>query len=299
MPAKDWDSRFDDGVDSEDGGSPRRRRWARVVLRPLARRPLASCIVLGWAGLAVVATVNALALQRERHPAPLFVQDELPAGATFSPAGGELAQPLPALRPDATPGEPRAEPGEAGIILPRPRPGSDAPAPASTRDPIAEAIEQAAVAGDQQAAARSAEPEQAPERALVHALQEALAAAGYYDGLVEGEPNPDTVAAIRAFERDEGLPETGTMSFATLEKLRSSEASGAVASLDGETGRIRAVQEVLADLGYAPGAVDGRMNDELRAAIRRFEADRNLPISGRISDKLLEELRSVTDLDMG
>ena len=51
-------------------------------------------------------------------------------------------------------------------------------------------------------------------------------------------------------------------------------------------------QELLQNLGHYGGPIDDRENPELNRAIRRYEADRGLPNTGRISDTLLDLLRS-------
>ena len=54
------------------------------------------------------------------------------------------------------------------------------------------------------------------------------------------------------------------------------------------------VQRVLADLGYAPGRIDGMVGPETREAIARFRADRSLAGDGTITRDLLAELAAVT-----
>jgi peptidoglycan hydrolase-like protein with peptidoglycan-binding domain len=53
-----------------------------------------------------------------------------------------------------------------------------------------------------------------------------------------------------------------------------------------------AVQRALADLGYAPGPVDGIAGPSTTSAIRRYQAAAGLPVNGEISPALLEDLRS-------
>ncbi|MXN65729.1 peptidoglycan-binding protein [Stappia sp. GBMRC 2046] len=58
--------------------------------------------------------------------------------------------------------------------------------------------------------------------------------------------------------------------------------------------RILQAQSILADLGYGPVAVDGLMGDETASAIRRFELDRGLPITGSLNDRVSEELERMS-----
>lgn len=55
---------------------------------------------------------------------------------------------------------------------------------------------------------------------------------------------------------------------------------------------VAAVQERLAELGYAPGPIDGLMGPRTRGAIRRYQADAGLPTDGRISRDLMSLLEA-------
>lgn len=54
--------------------------------------------------------------------------------------------------------------------------------------------------------------------------------------------------------------------------------------------RVRAIQAGLRDLGYGPIDVDGLMGEQTANAVRRFELDRGLAITGEISDTVLQEI---------
>ncbi|MEW6254984.1 MAG: peptidoglycan-binding domain-containing protein [Pseudomonadota bacterium] len=58
--------------------------------------------------------------------------------------------------------------------------------------------------------------------------------------------------------------------------------------------RILAVQKALARLGYGPIKLDGQPGTETRLAVQRFERDRNLPVTGDISDRMVRELAAVS-----
>lgn len=57
---------------------------------------------------------------------------------------------------------------------------------------------------------------------------------------------------------------------------------------------VAAVQSVLADLGYAPGVIDGVMGASTEEAIRRFQLRRALEPNGQITSDLLREIERVT-----
>jgi peptidoglycan hydrolase-like protein with peptidoglycan-binding domain len=54
--------------------------------------------------------------------------------------------------------------------------------------------------------------------------------------------------------------------------------------------RTMRVQRALAAIGLNPGKADGRMRPETQEAIKRFEIDRGLKVSGQVSDRLMFEL---------
>ncbi|MGH6804529.1 MAG: peptidoglycan-binding domain-containing protein, partial [Methyloceanibacter sp.] len=141
------------------------------------------------------------------------------------------------------------------------------------------------------------------------AVQRELAARGFDAGPEDGKPSEKTRAAISAYEKGHGLPVTGV---ATDELLRqillggSGQPAGATGSVDAgkalspkakEDAKVKAVQQVLADLGYAPGPVDGALGDATTRAISAFQRDRKMAETGRITPELMRELRRVTGRD--
>lgn len=55
---------------------------------------------------------------------------------------------------------------------------------------------------------------------------------------------------------------------------------------------IKAIQRELAGLGYAPGPVDGIVGANTRSAIRRYQAAAGVPVDGKVSLALLEQLKA-------
>jgi len=56
--------------------------------------------------------------------------------------------------------------------------------------------------------------------------------------------------------------------------------------------QIRSVQQALADLGYNPGPVDGIMGKMTRIALKQYQRDYDLPVTGRLDDDTLASLRT-------
>lgn len=158
--------------------------------------------------------------------------------------------------------------------------------------------------------------QEAPEQ-LVTAIQRELAARGYGVGAANGKLDEETRKAIAAFEKDKGLPVTGSPSDELLRYILLGETAptgpntGSVTSLPGNGGSsgepkspqkadatVKQVQQILADLGYAPGPADGTMGSETENAVTAFQRDRKLTANGRITPEFLKEMKSVTGRDM-
>lgn len=221
---------------------------------------------------------NALFLQTGRHPAPLLptraaeVQETAPA-PSVNPAE-EAPAPHAASRPQAQAEHPMPE----MAALPRRQPEIVPASSVETLAPI--------------------------DRYLVRDIQQALAGRGLYTGTVDGLYGPMTAAAIRSYQTEAGLATTGTASAGLLARLQLGVSGGATPAATASvpapaTARnhndsiVKAVQFVLTDLGYGQITTDGKIGEETRSAIRRFQLDRGLDISGEIDSRLLAELETV------
>jgi hypothetical protein len=66
-----------------------------------------------------------------------------------------------------------------------------------------------------------------------------------------------------------------------------------IAQLIGMSSRIMAVQRALSDYGYGQIRPSGILDDPTSAAIERFERERGLPVTGKMSDRLVSELAAM------
>jgi hypothetical protein len=126
--------------------------------------------------------VNALLLQRERHPAPLF--GFAPPGPPAAPAPAETSAPKRASA------EVDAPPVQSSTALPPARPAAAAEGSPSTSDPIADLL-----AGETHSDTSH----------LILTAQTALAKLGY-PVKPDGKEGAATQQALRDFERARGLP---------------------------------------------------------------------------------------------
>lgn len=142
---------------------------------------------------------------------------------------------------------------------------------------------------------------------LVLSVQAALKEVGDYSGPLDGLDGPQTQSAIRLFESRAGLTSTGrptpallaaVQTFANqLNARRIEERRQSPAGPSEPDSRVTAVQVALARSAYGPLRDDGVVGPETRMAIMRFQRDRNLPVTGEISDDLVAELRTMGALE--
>lgn len=131
---------------------------------------------------------------------------------------------------------------------------------------------------------------------VVYEIQRQLAALGYYNGPRDGRLNARLRSAVAAYQRRRGLAASGVSSRALLEDLRYHRAVAAVAADADAAGstaidpRIIVVQKGLAELGYAPGPVDGTLGERTRQALMQFQRDRELPVTGKVTQEVLDAL---------
>lgn len=128
---------------------------------------------------------------------------------------------------------------------------------------------------------------------LVFAVQQALHAAGFYDGPIDGIAGPVTTAAIEAYERAEGQAPTGTASLELLAALSSPEEGDAAPSRAEPDPQLMAVQVALSRAAYGPLPADGIFGPQTRDAIARFQSDHGLKVTGEYSESLIVDLRAV------
>jgi peptidoglycan hydrolase-like protein with peptidoglycan-binding domain len=144
---------------------------------------------------------------------------------------------------------------------------------------------------------------------VVRAVQRELAARGFDVGPIDGKHNDKTRAAIAVYQDKQGMLVTGV---ATDELLRhillgdSVKPSAATGSLEtrGSIGdwskgsTVKAIQQILADLGYDPGPVDGKLGGTTARAISTFQRDRDIAETGSITPEFLREVARVTGRDL-
>jgi peptidoglycan hydrolase-like protein with peptidoglycan-binding domain len=235
---------------------------------------------------------NAMFLQNGRLGDPLFVPRPAPIVSNAVPA----PMPLPRVRADQ----------QVAIVPPLPR-------LAPRAEPVSAPVPVVAPAADQ--------------TTLIADIQRELARLGLYAGAIDGLAGSRTAAAITAYQAAAGRATTGIATPALLAAMKAplpartppaaatapAVADPTAAELDqrerdraakiAEAQRAEAaaqmqanyriVQGALNRIGYGPVPVDGAAGAETTDAIRRFELDNGLPVTGEASDRLIGRLISI------
>lgn len=255
-------------------------------------------LVMALTATAIVS--NAMFLQNGRHPEPLFMTR--PAPPVWQAPRPAPRAPALAARPDRLINDP-----------PMPR---IAPRQLSAAEPDA-----ALAPPDSQTVPPSSDVQ------LIAEIQRELARVGLYSGAIDGVLGARTEAAISAFQTVAGIVITGRPGADLLTALkqplpargsptavvRNSEAAAQTAELDRRerertemiaaqqrrqvemraAENYRIVQAALNRIGYGPIPVDGISGTDTLDAIRRFELDNGMPITGEANDALITRLIAI------
>jgi peptidoglycan hydrolase-like protein with peptidoglycan-binding domain len=147
-------------------------------------------------------------------------------------------------------------------------------------------------------------PSARPRGQVLADIQRELSRRGFYDGATDGIYGPKTDAAIRDFEQAAGLRPSAEPNEALLQSIAQSPVKAVaaqparktdpIANLLAADARVMAVQRALSSYGYGQIKATGVYDPQTRIAIESFERERKLPITGRLSDRLIRELAALT-----
>jgi peptidoglycan hydrolase-like protein with peptidoglycan-binding domain len=230
----------------------------------IIENPAQSGGILLMAVVTAAIVSNAAFMQTKRHPDPLFATRQ-----TAVEAAPAMAEPGP-------------EQASAPVPVPMPKNRTDVRLP-QTPQPMPVATKPVG---------------QGNQGNLIASTQQALAAAKLYTGTVDGVMGPQTKAAISAFEKKIGLIPTGQPSERLLGQIRKGlpranvadpVSTGSIAD-PATRARIKRVQAALNEIGYGPVELDGRGGGKTANAIRRFELDNGLPMTGAAGDAVIAKL---------
>ncbi|GEM_PF-777164 len=118
----------------------------------------------------------------------------------------------------------------------------------------------------------------------IRAAQIALRDKGFYTGPINGAMNQATRAAIRQFQHDRNIADTGYLDLATARALgiATDSHNQPTQAVFTSSESIRFAQTTLRDRGYYTGPINGVMTNVTRNAIRRLQQSNNLPATGEL-----------------
>eukprot|EP01027_Heterolobosea_sp_BB2_P019124 GEZU01026864.1.p1 GENE.GEZU01026864.1~~GEZU01026864.1.p1 ORF type:complete len:1370 (+),score=290.92 GEZU01026864.1:72-4181(+) len=135
---------------------------------------------------------------------------------------------------------------------------------------------------------------------VVYDLQIDLKALGLYHGNIDGQFGHKTNAAVRAFQRNEDLPENGTVNALVREALAAANGVDLrvplTMTLRPAGSAVIAMQQDLAGAGYYLGEITGEFDYETARAVKAFQKDHGITPDGvytRETAKALAEANGV------
>ncbi len=143
--------------------------------------------------------------------------------------------------------------------------------------------------------------------------QNKLKTAGKYSGETDGRMNNDFRASVKVFQGENGLAKSGSLNRATLEKMEieltenqkaipipaSSYAKPKAASTDkpkrgpifrATKDQINAAQRMLKQGGMYDGEETGKLSDETRAGLKKYQEANGLKVTGTLNQITLEKM---------
>ena len=141
----------------------------------------------------------------------------------------------------------------------------------------------------------------------VYQLQQALYDLGYYTGLIDGLYDDDVTAAVKAFQKANGLDADGKAGSATQKKIYSGSAVAAAPAdatystlRAGDTGdRVNALQALLRNYGYYNADNTGVYDSQTVLAVQQFQAMNGLQVDGVAGPATLMLIYSGTPVTAG
>lgn len=147
----------------------------------------------------------------------------------------------------------------------------------------------------------------------VISLQKNLISLGFLSGSADGIYGNNTVAAVKAFQRSQGLTADGTAGASTLAALNKAVAtptpvptatpspvptqtpdSSTVLEKGDRGDAVRALQEKLIALGFLTGSADGIFGSDTRDAVKAFQRNYGIDDDGKAGPETLAALESIT-----
>ncbi len=138
----------------------------------------------------------------------------------------------------------------------------------------------------------ASQPDAVPTQ-MVADIQGLLRQRGYDVPAVTGTVDAKTAAAIRSYQADAGMPVTGTPTTTLLANLKIGTGGASSAALT--RAQVAQLQGALGERGYDPGPQDGIVGPKVRTAIRTYQTDAGLPVTGEATASLLAHIEAAPE----
>jgi len=129
----------------------------------------------------------------------------------------------------------------------------------------------------------------------VRQLQSALRGLGYDPGAVDGQLGSRTEAAVKAFQRAQGIGVDGVVGDITWLNIDEADNSNPTIRRGSTGNPVRRAQKRLTLGGYDTNGVDGIFGAGTEAAVRRFQGDRGLAVDGVVGPQTWAEIDALGD----
>jgi peptidoglycan hydrolase-like protein with peptidoglycan-binding domain len=130
---------------------------------------------------------------------------------------------------------------------------------------------------------------------VVRQLQQALKGLGYDPGPLDGHFGSRTEAAVKAFQKAQGIAVDGIVGDITWLNIDEADTSNPTIRRGSTGNPVRRAQKRLTLGGYDTNGVDGVFGADTEAAVRRFQGDRGLTVDGIVGPRTWEEIDALGD----
>jgi len=121
--------------------------------------------------------------------------------------------------------------------------------------------------------------------AEVKQLQQILSNLGYNLGSIDGIFGPKTDSAVRAFQSAHKIVVDGIVGNNTWTALDGAQKTPHSTLRSGNTGaEVKQLQQILSNLGYNPGPIDGIFGPKTDSAVRAFQAAHKIVVDGIVDN---------------
>jgi peptidoglycan hydrolase-like protein with peptidoglycan-binding domain len=142
---------------------------------------------------------------------------------------------------------------------------------------------------------------------LVRELQARLKQLDWFDGAVTGAYDAATKAGVSGFQEKRGMPDSGSVDQATWaslvsmtrpptkDELSNTLTAGPALLKQGSSGAsVRDLQARLKQIGWWSGDVVDTYGPSTGAAVKQFQAKRQIPVTGEVDQRTLDKLNAMT-----